>query len=297
MNECAARYDPGPIKRLTALIRQQGGYYTVLRPGSAADLLDAARIACGLKKGRHRLPSQSDRRGKVTGLVACGGDGTFNLTARAALEADLPLGILPMGRFNNIAASFGLTSGMREAISKIVGRAYHKVDTGMAAGQLFFGSVGLGLIPRMARLLEGKSGPRYAIGWSRLASQAVTAPRAAKTIVKVDSFRFEIAPTILNINLLPYALGLPLTPASLFDDGRAEVVFDVDASSDEVSSFIRQTFRRKHIYGQSVRLFRGSVITLQNVRNRTLYLDGELLDVPASIVEIEIAEKQLKVYS
>ena len=27
------------------------------------------------------------------------------------------------------------------------------------------------------------------------------------------------------------------------------------------------------------------------------YLDGELLDVPASIVEIEIAEKQLKVYS
>ncbi len=229
--------------------------------------------------------------------MACGGDGTSNLTARAAIEANLPLGILPMGRFNNIATSLGLTGGMRQAIDKIISRAYRNVDSGMAAGQLFIGSVGLGLIPRMARLLEQRSEPRYGIGWSRLASQAVTEPTAAKTIVKVDSFRFEIAPTILNINLLPYALGLPLTPASLFDDGRAEVVFDVDASPAELSSFIRQTFQRKHIYGQSVRLFRGSVITLQNVRNRALYLDGELLDVPASIVEIEIAEKRLKIYS
>ena len=35
-----------------------------------------------------------------------GGDGTVNLVAQIALKADLPMGIIPLGRFNNIARNF-----------------------------------------------------------------------------------------------------------------------------------------------------------------------------------------------
>ena len=296
VNESSLAYQPKPIEQLTKTIRELGGQYTILRPSSATELANASRMVCGLGKRKGLLPSQFDRRGKVTGLVACGGDGTFNLVARAATEANLPVGILPMGRFNNIAMSLYGSTSMEEVIKRITDRGYRKIDIGIVAGQRFIGSIGLGLIPRMARLLEEKKKPRFSLGWSRLASRASALVKAKKTVLKVDSFRFDITPTLLNINLLPYTLGLPLTPASLSDDGHAEIVFDVSAKPKEFSSLARRTFSGNYFFGSSIHLFRGAVITLQYVKERTLYLDGEFLKLPVNAVEVRVGDEQLKVY-
>ena len=80
------------------------------------------------------------------------------------------------------------------------------------------------------------------------------------------------------------------------DDHRAEIVFDVRANRRDLAAYAGQISKGKFVYGSEVRLFRGSVITIQPTRGRTLYLDGELINLPTNILEIKISEKQLKVY-
>jgi diacylglycerol kinase family enzyme len=235
------------------------------------------------------------RRGQVTSLVSCGGDGTFNLVARAALAADVPVGILPMGRFNNIGRSLYSDLSAVASIKRIAGREFRLIDVGNVSGQPFFGAIGLGLIPRLMKILAEQKTPRLGLGWARLVSQAASKIKPKKFVVKVDAFRFEIAPTLLNVNLLPYAGGLALSPASLADDRRAEIIFDISASHRELGTYSRRIHSGKFIYGSNVRLFRGAVITIQPVLGRTLYLDGELIELPTNLIEIKIDDKQLKV--
>lgn len=296
VNESATDYRPESIDRLTDAIRKRGDQFTVVRPRTAHDLSDTAQAACGRRRGRRLLPQTFQRRGQVTSLVSCGGDGTFNLVARAALAADIPIGILPMGRFNNIARSLYTDLSAAASAKRITGSDIRSIDVGNVSGQPFFGAIGLGLIPRLMKILSNQKTPRLGLSWARVVSQAASEIETMKMVVKVDAFRFEISPTILNVNLLSYAGGLNLSPASLTDDRRAEIIFDMSATRGELGTYARRIHSEKFVYGSGVRLFRGAVITIQPIKGRTLYLDGELVELPTNLIEIKIEDKQLKVH-
>lgn len=297
VNSQAARYDPGLIKHLIRAIKKAGGYYTVFEPDSAMELFRQAELAAGLRKVRGPVSPQIARRSNISALVACGGDGTFNLVARAAIRADLPVGILPMGRFNNIARSLLGTDDAGEAIARIIKRSYRTIDSGIVGNQRFWGSVAIGFIPQMARLLEERKKPRLGIGWSQLGAKAAAAYRPRKRIIKVDSFRFETSPTIFNVNLLPYTLGLPISPTSIADDCQAEVIFDVAVEKRGFASYCRKLHSRKYQYGQDIRLFRGKTVSIQPMAEEIMYIDGELVKLRSNIVEIRTDDKRLKVFS
>ncbi|MFQ6007755.1 MAG: diacylglycerol/lipid kinase family protein [Candidatus Zixiibacteriota bacterium] len=296
VNKVATNHDPTLVTKLTSAIRKKGGFYTIYESDSASELIQKAEIACRLKWRSRPLPDYLQQRGPITALVACGGDGTFNLAAQAALAAELPVGVLPMGRFNNIARSLLEPFDMETAIQKILQRAYRRIDTASVAGRLVVGSIGVGFIPEIARLLQGKKLPKFAFRWSQLGAQAATAAQAKKVVLKIDSFRFELRPTILNINLLPYSVGLRLSPVSIFDDRRAETIFDVGRNAKDFSSFVRLIYKEKYVYGEGIRLFRGGTVTFQTAKGQTAYLDGEFVDLQANIVEVQVNEKQLKVF-
>lgn len=245
VNRTASEYNQRVVKKLIERIRQKGGYYTVFEPESRAQLYQTAQRACGLRRWFRAAPQQFARRGKVTSLIACGGDGTVNQVARVAAKADLPLGILPMGKLNNIAKSLCGSADPDLAINKIMARNYRKIDTATVAGQMFIGSAGIGFTPEMTELLAGRKPPRFCLGWSGLASKAASAVEMKRVIIQIDAFRFEVHPTILNINLLPYSFGLPLTPLSVPDDKTAEVVFNFGVDTEPFSTFVRQICRKK----------------------------------------------------
>ncbi|UCE24699.1 MAG: hypothetical protein JSU74_01215 [Candidatus Zixiibacteriota bacterium] len=296
VNRSAAGYSKVCVSKLIGEIRRKGSYYTVFEPDSATQLYQTAQRACGLRRWHRGAPQQFSRRGKVTSLIACGGDGTVNLVARVALKANLPMGIVPTGKLNNIAMSLYGKSDPERAISKAVGRNYRKIDTAVAAGQLFIGSAGLGLACSMTELLNGRRQPRFCLGWSGLASKAAAAVDLKKVVIKIDAFRFEARPIIMNVNLLPYSFGLPLSPISVSDDRTAEVIFNLGIDTEPFSTFIRQVCRRKYIYGSSVKLFRGRDIGLESVKGQVLYYDGELMSLNQDRLDVKIGTSQLKVY-
>lgn len=297
VNRSATNYDRSQVSRLLEAIRKKNNYYTIVEPNTAMELFSQAEALAGTRRSRHRRTPDEQRRGEISALIAAGGDGTVNLVARAALDADLPLGILPLGRQNNIAAWLYGTVKTEKCISKILEKKSKRIDYATVANQKFFGSLGLGLVPNLEKLLVQNGRPRFGFGWSRLGAKAAAGCTIRNSIVKVDSFRFEISPLLLNINLLPYSAGIKISPVSGQSDGLAEVLFDVNIKPKEVGGILKKLNNGKLIYGDEVRLFRGRRITIQPTAGLTMYLDGELLELPADVIEVEVGTKNLMVYS
>ena len=295
VNQAATNYNDSHIKKLTSAIRKQGDSYTVFEPESAFKLLNTSLKAVGIKKWHQDVPKTFLQRGKVTTLVACGGDGTVNLVGRAGFKANIPVAILPMGKFNNIAKSLHKDITEDTAIKNILKGNTQKIDVGMVGDQIFLGSAALGFTPQMQKLMSTTSLSRFAFRWGQNAGKAVTDVKANSLVVKIDAFRFEIKPTILNINLLSHSVGIPISPTSIPNDNHAEIIVDFQNNKKSVSQFIRQLYKEKYIYNDEFKLFRGQHISIQPVKDEILYLDGELIVLPNDVLDIVMNEHQLQV--
>jgi diacylglycerol kinase family enzyme len=258
-------------------------------------LLRQAEVAVGLRRANSECQAPFERGGPVTALVACGGDGTFNLTARAALKAGVPVGLLPMGRLNNIYRSVYGSTEMGDAIKKILAGGIRRIDCATAADLPFFGSAGVGFGQRLVQALEERTPPRLAMGWAQLAGRAAAEVKLLDTVLKVDAFRFDFKPIILNINLLSYSAGLPLSPASVYDDGRVEVIFDQAGDAGNLTTYARLICKGKYLYGDTVRLYRGQDISIQPMKGRLLLLDGETIEIPSETLDVHVQAEKLQI--
>ena len=87
-------------------------------------------------------------------LVAAGGDGTVNAAVNAAREADVPLGLLPMGTFNYFAREYGSPLEPDAAAGVLMSGQARPVAMGELNGRLFFNNAGFGLYTEAVRRRE-----------------------------------------------------------------------------------------------------------------------------------------------
>lgn len=77
-------------------------------------------------------------------VVAVGGDGTVNDTARALVHTDVALGIVPCGSGNGLARHLYLPMNIDNALQVISECNIHTLDYGLINGQPFFCTAGVG---------------------------------------------------------------------------------------------------------------------------------------------------------
>lgn len=82
-------------------------------------------------------------------LVASGGDGTINLVAQAALDHDLPFGVLPGGTFNYFARLHGLPLEPADGMRVLLEGRIEPVQAGRVNGRVFLVNASLGLYPQL----------------------------------------------------------------------------------------------------------------------------------------------------
>ncbi|UCD95321.1 MAG: hypothetical protein JSU69_04525 [Candidatus Zixiibacteriota bacterium] len=281
VNPKASGFSRDRVKALIDQINQAGFRYYINEPGSEKETVFHVK----------RIISK-----RPAGIIACGGDGTVNLVARNMIRRTTALGILPLGRFNNVYRSLLGSPDIKSAIGHILSGKARKIDYGLASGQFFLGTVAIGLIPELFEtLVRKKKSPRFAISWSRMAAQAAAAASIAALSVKVDAFGFQLTPQTVNISLLSHCLGLSFVPASLTSDGRCEIVFDVGQRKAIMSEYIRRIFKGKHIYSDEIRLFRGEKISLTPMEGRKIYIDGEISRCRTRELAIETVPRRIRV--
>ena len=79
-----------------------------------------------------------------TGVLACGGDGTINETARALCGSDTALGILPAGSGNGLARHLGIPVDIELALQIVEQQNIVRSDYGTVNGVPFFCTFGMG---------------------------------------------------------------------------------------------------------------------------------------------------------
>src|SRR5579863_3726725 len=113
------------------------------------DAVDASNVAV------HNLPTVlSDSRRKIDRVVIGGGDGTLNRVLEALIEFKLPVGILPLGTANDLAATLGIPQSIAEACSIIALGNQRRIDLGWVNGKHFLNEGSLGLSTHIARDLD-----------------------------------------------------------------------------------------------------------------------------------------------
>lgn len=154
------------------------------RPGADFDLVRAKLEGAFAAHTHDVVWHVPDQRGDIVDLavtavraaqadaglvVAAGGDGTINAVAAAALQAGVPMGVIPMGTFNYFSREHGLALDPEVAVQDML-RAMElgdmrPVQAGFVNERMFVVNAAVGLYPRLLAERE-KASKRF--GRSRM---------------------------------------------------------------------------------------------------------------------------------
>jgi diacylglycerol kinase (ATP) len=152
-------------------------------------------------------------------VVAVGGDGTVSAVARGLLGTDTPLGIMPVGTYNNIARSLGIPTTVDDAAAVLTHGQPWRIDAATANGTPFMEVAGVGLDAQLFPVAEAiKSGT-----WSALPEAVQTLgayqPRELR-IEFADGSKISTTPLLALISNMPYfGVGFAIAPTARPDSG------------------------------------------------------------------------------
>ncbi len=168
--------------RYTAIVNARAG--TVLEAGADAFAarLEAAFAAHGCGVDLRLVPPReiddalslaiADRH--VTPVLA-GGDGTINGALPVLIQADRPIGILPMGTVNVLGRDLGLAGSLEQQVGALCRGEPVEMDVGRVNDRLFHSLSGMGFFSLMAREREYA---RRRFPFSRAAAFGIAATRS-----------------------------------------------------------------------------------------------------------------------
>jgi diacylglycerol kinase (ATP) len=182
--------------------------------------------------GHARELAESARTRGARLVVAWGGDGTINEVGSALLGSDIPLGIVPAGSGNGLAAVLAVPRRPLEAIAVALDGAERTIDAGRMAGRAFFNIAGVGFDARIAKLFNQRAAGRRG-GWPYV---AITVREGCSYCgreyeIELDGIRSRTRALLVSFaNGREYGIGARIAPQALIDDGLLEATIVEDRS-------------------------------------------------------------------
>jgi diacylglycerol kinase family enzyme len=168
-------------------------------------------------------------------LVAAGGDGTVRAVASVAIEAGLPLGVIPLGTGNLFARNVGIPmNDLGAALRTVLEAASEPVDVGRLTvvresgderEYLFLVLAGVGIDAEMVEGADEKLKRRF--GWlayfySLIRNSASTRMRASVIVHGLEPVTGKVR-TVLVANCGRLPGGLVLVPDARVNDGELDI--------------------------------------------------------------------------
>jgi diacylglycerol kinase (ATP) len=222
-------------------------------------------------------------------VVALGGDGMVNLALNAVAGTPTPLGVVPAGTGNDLAASLALPRKDPVAAAGIVvdrlrDDAGWKMDAGRV-GDAWFGCVlSAGFDSRVTDRANRMTWPRGKMRYNVaiLAELRVFKPLPFR-IVLDDGEPWETEAMLVAVgNARSYGAGMQVCPNAVLDDGLLDVTVLGPVSKTEFIKTFPKVFKGTHVDHPAVTLRRVRTIALA-AEGVTAYADGEFLsDLPVT---------------
>jgi diacylglycerol kinase (ATP) len=229
-------------------------------------------------------------------IVCAGGDGTLLSGVGAAIARGLPLGVVPLGTFNELARTLSIPLDIRGAVRTIAERCQRSIDVGRVNDTYFVNEASIGISSRVTRLQTTDLKRRFGLfGVAATTFSALWHSRPIHAEVRYDG-RSEAMRTIQLTVANSHRFGGFLNVAdAAIDDGWLDL-YSVDIGSmREAFSIARAMFagRRRDVPG--LRVLRAARFDVFTRHDHRITADGEPAGVtPATF---EVFPKALRVFA
>jgi YegS/Rv2252/BmrU family lipid kinase len=210
-------------------------------------------------------------------VIAWGGDGTINEAARALLDTDVPLGIVPAGSGNGLACDLGLPFDPTAALKIAATGANFRIDAGRIDTSVFFNIAGIGVDAIIAaRFAERGLRSRGPLGYLQLGVAELMRYRAQTYAFSIDDERYEHRAMLIAIaNGRQYGNRVQIAPGARLDDGLLELVVVDQLSTVSIALRLPSLFRGTLKPGRGVTMRAVREVTVRADAAIPFHVDGE----------------------
>ncbi len=217
--------------------------------------------------------------------VVVSGDGLVGAIGGALAGSEVPLGIVPGGRGNDLARVLGIPSEPAAAVAAIVAGQTRRIDVGEVNGKRFLGIVSVGFDSEANRLANETKWLRGNLVYVYAGVRTLLSWKPARFTLAVGEERRRISGYSVSVaNSKAFGGGMFVAPDADLADGEFDVVTVGEVGKLRFLGNLPKVFKGTHVEEDEVRVFRASRLELNASRPFPVYADGEhLTDLPAKL--------------
>lgn len=228
-------------------------------------------------------------------VVAVGGDGTVNETARALIHTDVALGIVPCGSGNGLARHLFLPMHPEGALQVISECNIHALDYGLINGIPFFCTAGVGFDAFLSDKFN-KSGRRGLLSYVENALREGLSYEPETYELEIPGEKSEHctyrAFLITCANASQYGNDFYIAPHASMSDGLMDVTIMEPFSVFEAPQIAYQLVHRTINHNSRIKTFKCKELIIRRATPGVIHVDGDPKDsdseVTVSIVKGDI---------
>jgi diacylglycerol kinase (ATP) len=251
-------------------------------------------------------------------VIVGGGDGTVSEVAKGMIHAPIPLGIVPIGTYNNIARSLNLPTDLAQACQLIAQGQIKSIDVGQAHNgedHYFFEAAGVGLDAALFPLGEEVKGGQ----WGRMlqalrltldyqpqhlqieldrpwAEATIRLPRRKRFLRRqlLTRKEFQIKALLIVIANGPYyGTGFTVAPNASMDNGLLTISIYRKFSKWELLRHFWSISRGQYRYNPKIETYQVAKVRLTSSAKLPVHIDGRQIgELP---VTFQVVKQALKV--
>jgi YegS/Rv2252/BmrU family lipid kinase len=216
--------------------------------------------------------------------VVVSGDGLIGAVGGAMAGAETPLGIVPVGRGNDLARVLGIPEEPEGAIEVVLAGHSRVIDVGEANGKRFLGIASAGFDSEANRIAN-ESRLRGNLVYAYAALRALVAWKPARFTIAIGERRTRVEGySVVVANSSAYGGGMYVAPDAELDDAEFDVVTIAKVGKLRFLGNLPKVFKGTHVNTDEVSVTRASRLSLSASRPFAVYADGErLTDLPADL--------------
>ncbi|HVV91013.1 MAG TPA: diacylglycerol kinase family protein [Solirubrobacterales bacterium] len=217
--------------------------------------------------------------------VVVSGDGMVGAVGGAMAGSETPLGIVPVGRGNDLARVLGIPTDPEAAIEIVLAGNGRAIDVGEANGRPFLGIASVGFDSEANRIANEARFVRGNLVYLYAALRAMAGWRSARFTIAIGDERERMEGyDVVVANNSCYGGGMFIAPDAELDDGKFDVVKIADMGKLRALYNLSKVFKGTHVRIPEVDVVRASRLSLSASRPFAVYADGEhLTDLPADL--------------
>lgn len=245
------------------------------------------------ERGDATILSQQAVKKRIDIVVAIGGDGTVNECAKALIDSNTALGVIPCGSGNGFAYHFGMNKDISKAVKQLNICKITVIDSCTVNDKKFVNVAGIGFDAHIANLFTNTNERGFVNYLKLIAKELTYKPKTYKLeyeekVIEIKAYLIAFA------NTSQYGNDAMISPLANAQDGLIDFVIVKAFPKWKIPALLFNIVTGKTHLSKHINIIRTKELKIHSEES-LIHLDGEP-HFCNSPVNISIQEQSLKIF-